>query len=83
MKFPERYKYQIANVCLAVSAHWSGASDSMLDGELKNYVEWLQKRLEYWDESISFKLAPIDLAFKNLIESTLVVHKECLIKKDA
>lgn len=75
--FPEKYKYEIANVCLGISSSWSGSSDPMSDEELEESVEWLQKRLDYWDDPLSFKFAPIDLAFKNLIETTLVVHKEC------
>lgn len=66
----DRYLYEIAPVCLAITAHWSGSGDPLPPARLAFLEAWLDWRLKTWATGIHEFFA-VDLAFKNLIEATL------------
>lgn len=67
----ERYGEQLLDVCLALHASATGASDLLPDPDFERLTKWLQWRVDNWRESIGAS-KPFDDAVLDLCRCALV-----------
>ncbi len=64
---PDRYTYEVLDICLSLHWHVTGACDPLSEARVKTLTDWLRKRLLTW----TLPESEFDKVVKKLCEITL------------